>query len=78
MQQFSIQSVGACLQGDDVPQQALYTDSWRFVIPAVYASCPGCPMALNATVTAAPHTRFVPARGITSSGEWVAPPWACC
>ena len=59
------------VQGDDVPQQALYTDTWRFVIPAVYARCPSCPMALNASVTAAPRTTFDPARGIISSGaQW--------
>lgn len=59
----------AMIQGDDVPKQALYTDTWRFVIPEVYIRCPGCPMALNATVTTAPETTFDPAVGIVSQGE---------
>ena len=56
------------IQGDEVPQQALYTDTWRFVIPEVYFRCPGCPMALNATVTAAPKTRIDPSHGVLTSG----------
>ena len=56
------------LQGDDVPQQALYTDTWRFVIPEVYIRCPGCPMALNATVTSAPVTSFDSSEGIQTEG----------
>ena len=56
------------MQGDDVPKQALYTDTWRFVIPEVYFKCPGCPMALNATVTTAPETLVDPAIGVVSKG----------
>lgn len=57
------------MQGDEIPQQALYTDTWRFVIPEVYIRCPGCPMGLNATVTSAPQTTFDPASGIISQGR---------
>lgn len=55
-------------QGDDAPKRALYTDTWRLVIPAVYNKCPSCPMALNATVSTAPHTAIQPGLGMVTTG----------
>lgn len=57
------------MQGDDLPEKVLFTETWRLVIPALYNRCPDCMLALDASVTAPPVTYFDATRGITSSGE---------
>ena len=57
------------LQGDEVPNKVLFTDTWLLIIPQLVWYYPGREMGMLAHVTAPPDTVIRAAQGVSSSGN---------